>query len=288
MAQISSLSDLANKLSGGSSGTPNNLFFWKDTSVDGATATSPVYGRWSSMWRYGGFPSGGAAPGSSPAVPTRATAGALQQPDPGGMRELFMTGFSMTTLAAAQAIVIYDRLFHVGGLSGATGTAQDVSGFGPCGRYTAETRGGSDSCFGNMLFVEIETTIGSSTINATVEYLDQDDTPQTSPVFQLGGTGLREAQRMIPVPLVAGTGIRDFNNLDLEFSTGSAGSINLVIARPLCLISTTQVGQCSLNDLITNDPSIVRVLPGACLAFMYLATSTSVQSFFGQIQLVES
>ena len=66
MAAIADLSDLINRSTGGNSGTPDNLFFFKRARVAGAAATAPIAGRPASLWTYDGQPSAGTAPSGSP------------------------------------------------------------------------------------------------------------------------------------------------------------------------------------------------------------------------------
>lgn len=285
MAAIPSLDTLVNLLSGGNSGTPVNLFWWKDTSVDGATAASPVFSFWTSLWRYGGQPSAGAAPSTAMAC-DNTLAGCLKQASPGGSRHQFVVGASVTSVQSG-TFLFYDRLAQVGGLSGTTTTAQTITGATPT-RYTSATNGAVDSCFGNHIFVEISTQIGTTAVGATISYEDQNGSTRVTPEFVIGGTGLREAQRLIHIPTLPGFGITDLVNLDLVATTGTAGDIAIVIARPLFAIPHLAAGTPALQDYAMNDPGIARLFPGACLSVAYLASGTSVPQVLGQIQIVES
>lgn len=126
MAALTDLSDLVNRRTGGNSGTPEDIFFYKDSRVDAAAAVATIAGRYTSLWQYEGCPSGGAAPGAV-AEPLETTTGGLLQTDPGGGRTKWLLG--MTAAASvAGTLILYDRLLHISGLSGTNTGAQTVAG----------------------------------------------------------------------------------------------------------------------------------------------------------------
>lgn len=286
MGAIGGLDDLANRLSGGGSSVPRTMPFFKDATVDGSAAAAPVAGRWTSLWQYAGFPGGGAAV-STGALPSNTTNGALKQASPGGGRTDWLLGASWSG-SLAGTLLIYDRLFHVGGLSGTTTTAQSVSGTGPVSRYANSSETSADTCFGNQILIEIQTEIGTTATTATVDYKDQAGSTVTSPAFAIGGTNLREAQRLIWVPIQPGDGVTDLVNFDLVATTGTAGDIALVIARPLLMIPCGISNVSTLLDLIISDPGVVSLKSGACVAFAWMANNTTVPQVFGHIQILDA
>jgi hypothetical protein len=86
MGIITDLSDLIHRQSGGSNGSPENIFFHKVPRVAGVAATVPIAGRGCSLWTYDGMPAGGAVP-TSGAIPDRSTTGAIPFTPAGGSRE---------------------------------------------------------------------------------------------------------------------------------------------------------------------------------------------------------
>jgi hypothetical protein len=280
MAALTNLSDVINRMTGGNSGTPENIFFHKDSRVDAAAAVATIAGRYTSLWQYEGSPAGGAAPGAV-AIPTNATDGALKQTDPGGGREKWLLG-TAACASVAGTLILYDRLLHISGFSGTTvsPTTQTVGG-----TLTRNTGG-----VGNQIWVEIYTQIGASSTTITASYTDQDGNPsQTTTATGIGNTGLREAQRIIPLPLASGdTGVRAVASVTLAATTGTAGDFGVTIARPLAIIPVGFLGVGSIRDNISGIPTGVEIDTDACLALAWLPNSTTAPQVFGSIHMIEA
>lgn len=278
MAAITDLSDLINRSTGGGSGTPQNVFFYKAPRIAGVAATAPIAGRMASLWRYDGNPSGGATP-TTVVAPTNATQGALPFTSAGGSRESWMTqAFAMSN--AFGTFILYDRLLQIGGLSGTVTTAQTVGG-----TLTRNTTGG-----GNFVFLEIDTLVGTTAANVTMTYTDQSgNTGNVSTATQVGGTGFREATRAIMIPLAAGdTGVRGVDSITLSVSTTTAGNIGVVIGRPLAYVTVGQTGAAGWRDFVTGLPSIPRIEANSCLSLLFVSGSTTVPEVFGGYSIIEA
>ena len=213
MGALVDLSDIVNRTTGGNSGTPETIFFYRDSRVDAAAAVATVAGRVTSLWQYEGTPSGGAAP-TTVAIPDNATIGGLLQADPGGGRQKWLLGITGSA-GVSGTIILYDRLLHIGNLSGTVTTAQTVGG--SLGRYT--------DGIGNQIWIEVYTQIGATSTTITASYTDQDgNSGSTTTATAIGNTGLREAQRIIPLPLASGdSGVRAVASVTLAATTGTAG-----------------------------------------------------------------
>lgn len=283
MGSLADLSDIVNRLTGGNNGTPEHLFGFIDGRVGAAAAAATVAGRWTSLWQYNKSPGGSGGAPAAAAIPVNDTTGAAFQTDPGGGRQKWMLGGSVGANSNG-ILMLYDRLAHAGGLSGTTTTAQTTNL--PTG---ALSRYGSTASVGNMIFVEITTQIGTSATTATVDYKDQSGNLSTSKSFAIGGTGLREAQRMIPVPLADGdTGVTTIENLDLLATTSTAGDIALVLARPLATFPIANVGGGCVRDFIAGLPEIKEILTDACLAWAWLANGTTIPSINYDLHFIEA
>lgn len=279
MAELTDLSAVINRITGGNSGTPEHLFFYKDARVDAAAANATVAGRYSSLWMYEGNPAGGAAPGAV-AAPDNTTDGGLKQVDPGGGRQKWLLGVAASALSTG-TLILYDRLLHISGLSGTSAVAQTVGG--TLTRYT-----GTESV-GNQIWVEVYTAIGGTATTVTASYTDQDGNSATTTATSIGGTGLNEAQRIIPLPLASGdTGVRAVASVTLAATTGTAGNFGVTIARPLAVVPLSMVGVGSVRDLISGLPSIIEVKTDACLALAWLANGTTAPQLFGSLHMVEA
>lgn len=277
MSAFADLGELVNRLTGGNSGTPELLTFWKDGRVGGAAAATPVAARWTSLWQYEGQPAHGAAPGAV-AAPTNATNGSLFQTDPGGGREKFLTGGVMHTNTLG-TVMLYDRLLHISGLNGTTTPGAQTVG----GTLTRYTNG-----LGNQIWIEIYTQIGISSTTITASYTDQDGNGATTPTAAIGNTGLREAQRMIPLQLAAGDrGVQAVASVTLAGSTGTAGDFGVTVVHPLGYWPIVGTGVGCFVDYITGLPALPEIETDACLALAFLPNTTTVPTFWGALQMVE-
>jgi len=281
MAALADLSALINRATGGNSGTPDNLMFHKQARVAGAGATAPIAGRTASLWTYDGQPGAGVAP-TTAAIPTNATNGALKQANPGGGRQKWLYSAWATGLVAG-TLVLYDRLLHIGGLSGTVATAQNVQTTTPSPALTRYTDG-----LGNIAFAEIYTIIGTTTSSITMLYVNQSGSDATSPAVVIGNTGFREVTRCIFLPLAAGdTGIQAVKTVT-HATTGTAGNYGVTIGHPLAYIGIGTPGGAGWRDFSTGLPGIPEILTNACLAFLWLPNTVTAPEVFGGLSMVES
>jgi len=261
MAAITDISDLINRATGGNSGTPESIFWNKQPWIDGTWATNPVVGRHASLWRYQGanFPAG-AIP-TSVENPINSTPGALRITNPGGGRQKWLIG-AWATQGMSGTFIFYDRLLHVGGLSGIVTTPQSVGG--SLTRYV--------DGHGNFAFAEIYTLIGST--GSSIRLNSYTDSTPTSalvgPYTTFGGSGFREVTRAIMLPSGNTSGISDISTVQLSGSTGTAGNFGVTIGHPIAYLNVGQAGQCGWRDFTTGMPGIPEIKPDACLSLLYV------------------
>lgn len=222
MTSIANASELIAALTGGNGGNPENYHWWKDSS-----AVTWYSGGWGSGWLLGGNPGPGVAPGAV-AAPTSATAGAMRVLNPSGGRQRWLrSGFASSWSSCR--VIIYDRLLHIGGLSGTLTSAQTVGG--SLTRYTGQ------ESIGNIIIAEVYTSIGATQVNLTANYLDKDGNSLTTPAFPFGGaTYARNASHAIVLPYNTadgGNSVTGVVDVTLSATTGTAGNWGITIARPL-------------------------------------------------------
>lgn len=280
MAALTDLSDVVNRVTGGSSGAPELLFWYKDGRHTGATPSSLATGRLTSLWEYTGLPCcHGSVPGAASA-PDNTTIGGMLQTDPAGGAQKWMIGAGAVS-STPGVLILYDRLLHIGGLNGTTLTAQAVGG--SLTRYTS-----SAECVGNQIWIEIYTAIGGSSTTISAVYLDQDGNSSTTQAAPIGNAGLNERSRIIPLSLTTSdTGVQGVTSVTLAGSTGTAGNFGVTIARPLLMIPSYAAGVGFIRDLITGLPSITEVKTDACLAWAWMANLTAVPQFHGFVNFIE-
>lgn len=283
MAALTDLSAVVNRLTGGNSGTPENLWFCKNGRYNGAAAAGvPIAGRPYSLWAIDGAPSQGAAPGAW-ANPDNTTAGGFEQTDPGGGRQKWLTQFFATGLVAG-TLMLYDRLGHNSNLSGITTTAQTFTG--SLSRYTDGV--------GNMMWYEIygnsTTILGATGTTMTVQYTNQAGTTgKVSPAVAIGGTGFREGNQARFIPLASGdTGIQAVENVDLLASTGTAGAFGITVAHPLAIAVIDSAGVGGWRDFTTGLPGIPEIKTDACLALLWIPFTTTAPEIYGCASMIEN
>lgn len=269
---ILDLSDYVNLVTGGNSGTPEQLWWFKDARQNGGAAAAPVSGRLTSLWQYDGFPSGASntAP-TTAAVPTNATDGALKQTSPGGGRTKRIAGYNFGGCTAAGTIIVYDRLSHQGGLSGTTTTAQTTNL--PTAALTRYTTG-----VGVMPWLEVYTAVGTTATTVTCSYTDQGGTTgNTSLATVFGSAGYNNQNRILPIPLAAGDyGCRAVASVTVLATTGTAGAFGVTLAKPLFIIPTPVLGMGDVRSFLNEPGGPLAIGSDACLGLAFLANTTTI------------
>ena len=266
MTAFADLSEVINRMTGGNSGTPENLFIWIDNRIDAAAASATIAGKWTSLWRYNKTRGGvGAIPGAA-AVPDNTTRGGLLQTDPSGGREKWLLGNGVVG-ASGGGVLLYDRLLHNGGLSGTVTTAQTVGG-----TLTRNTGGE-----GNQIWAEIYTIIGTTATTITASYTNQAGTSgRTTKAVSIGATNNREAERMLPLPLQDGdTGVQAVASVTLAASTLTAGSFGVTVMKPIGLGMIPTAGAGYWRDYVSGLPGLPKIDTDACLALTFLSNGTT-------------
>jgi hypothetical protein len=278
MAALSGLSDLINRQSGGNNGNPDNLFFYKVPRIGGVSASAPVAGRNHSLWQYDGLPSGGNIP-TIAEIPVRSMIGSMPFLAPSDSQEKFLIQAGITSTVTG-IYLLYDRLFHIGGLSAAITTDQPIQG------STALTR--NTNGLGNVAFYEIYSQVGTTSANLTMTYTNQAGVPGRVSSINIGGTGFREANRAQRIPLALGdTGIRAIEKIALSASTGTAGNFGITLAMPISWQPIVSAGVMGWRDYTTGLPGIRAIHPNACLSYMFQAGAATAPEIFGCLAFVE-
>ena len=281
MAAIADLSELINLQTGGNNGNPENIFYHKVPRISGVAATNPIIGRGCSFWTYDGMPTGGAVP-TSGAIPDRTTQGAIPFTPATGGSDKYLIGAGITTLTAG-VYLLYDRLFHEGGLDATSSAAQTIQG-SPASPALTRYTGGT----GNIAFYEIYTIIGTTSTTLTMTYTNQASTSGRTSTINIGATNFREVTRMQRIPLAAGdSGIQSIQQVQLAGSTLTAGNFGITIAQPLAWIPVNVAGTMGWRDYTTGLPGIPVIDPDACLSLMFVAGANTPPEIYGTLATVE-
>lgn len=281
MASLTDLSDLINRQTGGNNGTPENIFYHKVPRVSGVAATVTIAGRGCSLWTYDGYPAGGTAPGAA-AIPTRTTQGAIPFTAAGGTREKWLISTGIVPQSPG-VFLLYDRLFHISGLSGVSTLDQTIQGATPTPALTRNTGG-----VGNFAFYEIYTLLGTNPTTLTMTYTDQDGNTGITSTINIGAAGFREVTRAQRIPLAAGdSGIRAIEKVKLTATTGTAGDFGITIGQPLAWIPVGAAGVGGWRDYTTGLPGIPKIDNNACLALFFIPSTTTASEVWGTMSFVE-
>ena len=179
--------------------------------------------------------------------------------------------------------MLYDRLFHIGGLSGTSTAAQTVQG-SPASPALTRYTGGT----GNIAFYEIYTQIGTTLRTLTMTYTNQAGTTGGTSTIGIGGSSFREVTRMQRIPLAAGdSGIQSIQTVQLDVSTGTLGNFGITIAQPLAWIPVNVAGTMGWRDYTTGLPGIPVIDPDACLALMFIPVTSTAPELTGLLATVE-
>lgn len=266
MAAFNDLSDVINRMTGGNSGNPENIFLWIDNRIDAAAASATVAGKWTSLWRYNKSRGGSGAVPTTPVATDNTSRGGLMHTDASGGRDKWLLGQGAIS-SVPGALLLYDRLLHDGGLLGNTTSAQTVGG-----ALTRNTGGE-----GNQIWVEIYTLIGTTATTITASYTNQAGVSgRTTKPVAIGGTGNREGERMLPLPLQDGdTGVQSVQTVTLAATTATAGNFGITILKPIGIAIIAASGTGYWRDYVSGLPGLPKIDPGACLTAAILMNSTT-------------
>lgn len=242
-----------------------------------ATISTLAAGYFVSLWRATGFPTQGAIP-SGAATCDDNLAGSWPLGDSSTL------DFYVLRAAFAGATVgtwmLYDRLAHMGGLSGVTTGDQTVNvslatAYGQ-GRCAVD---GSDVEW----FAEMYTAIGTAAQVVTVTYVDQNDQNQTTTI-SIGGTSpLNQASRCIQILPNAGTSIKSITKINFGTTTGTAGSWGITARKKLF-----SVGQLLANIAPPCDFAAIgapKIADTTCLEICVICSTTSTGVLIGDIKV---
>jgi hypothetical protein len=233
-----------------------------------------------SLWRAVGTPqwAQGAIPGAA-AYPTDTLAGGIDLPaftgTTGRIYKFAPVG------ATANTWLLYDRIGHMGGLSGTVLTAQTVS----LGITSAVTDGRCRSDMKDVeWFVEIYTDIGTTASNLSVSYTDTADTSGKTITITgfTGASPLNRSGRCVQLIPTDGIQIKSVQSVTLSASSGTVGSFGIT-AR----VRKAIVGQLVANILPPGTDGISIGLPeikaNACHEMLAYCSTTSTGVVMGEL-----
>lgn len=241
-----------------------------------ASLANAAAGQLFSLWRATGLPDLGAIP-TTAANPINTTTGALPFTNPGS-GNCYLGKFDLQ-MANVGTVILYDRLGHMGGLSGTvvTPTAQTVNLSIPASREAAVD--GSDVEW----FLEWYTDTGGTGVNAVVTYTDQTDTGGRTVTVALAATS--RAGRLYPIPPNAGQNIKSIQSVTLSATTGAAGNFGVTVAKRVCQSAVAVTNLSVEKDAF--QLGIPRIPNNACLWMAMLCSTTTTGVVNGRVDVIK-
>jgi hypothetical protein len=213
-------------------------------------------------------------------VPTSASSGALSFANASSETAYCLGATLSATMSGT--FILCDRLSHQGGLSG-TSTSSQTTNL-PTAALTRYTDG-----VGVMAGLSIYSQVGASNTTVSVSYTNEAGTAgQTSPSITFGGTGNREGQRFLQIPLVAGdTGVKSVESVTLAATTSSAGNFGVVLYKPLMSFHIERPGAQVEFNLLDGGMcgGMPEIVDDACLFFLVIPNTTAVAAMAGVLNL---
>ena len=257
--------------------------------LDKASIANQGAGGICSLWRGTGVPTQPAIPGAA-AVCSQATAGAinLNMPAAAGGKERRMITADFLLGTVPGQIAIYDRLAHMGGLSGTVTTGQAVNVNVTGTTSGIDVRRGKADYSDVEWFLEIYTDIGTTGVAATFTGLDQDGTAASFQAFTIGGASpANRAGRLFRIlPASPDTAFREITNIT-HATTGTAGSYGITAMRRLTPALPLRVA--NAGDLWSwGQLGLPPIHDNACLQAVVFTGGTSTGIVRGTITIGEN
>jgi len=243
-----------------------------------ASITS-VAANWYRLWLAAGMPGPGIDP--TPAlqgqIPARDIAGALAQNNPTSPATLHMLSFGAGG-GTLGALMVYDRLLHVGGINLTINTLQSFTG------TLAPTR--HVDGVGNQILVELSAATTATASTLTVNYTN---TLDQSKAATLSLAAAEPIDRCYFMKLVAGDlGVKTLVSAQLN-TAKTAGTANIVLLNAAEIVVVPWVANSwTERDLVLQMANLPRLLDNACLALMVLASATSTGMIYGRLVAAEN
>lgn len=252
--------------------------------IDKASISNMTAGTFCSLWRATGQPAQGAIPGTTPAIPTKATTGAPNFANQTAPIQNFLLWAYMASGNAAMSLEIWDRVAHMGGLVLNSTSPQNISGLdlSSGGLNLSADRRGDANYSDIQWFLETYTDGGSTASNATINVTYDDASTGNLNTQAVGGT-LR-ASRLLPLTPLIPTGsqgkfIRGINSVTLSASTGTAGNFGFTAVRPRAALPLLVANKTETFDWAQLG---IPVVPNdACLMLALLTSTTSTGTLRG-------
>ena len=247
-----------------------------------ASVTSQVANFYTSLWRSAGEPALPSIP-TTPEIPSNASTGAAKFTNPTGGRSSYISRLFCVSSVASTDVHVFDRLAHMGGLSGNSTAVQDVNLSVAGTNNNLVARKGASDYSDVRWFLEWHGQTNSVTMNITITYTNGGGV--SGRTTTVAYTGTHAAGRTEPIMGIDGEPIRSIETIALGTSTGALGNIGVVAVRPLTSVSLGAVNSGVVANAI--DLGLPKVEDSACLFFMLLPGGTTSGILNGSMKIIQ-
>jgi len=246
-----------------------------------AKAVTPtlVAGKPQSLWGLGGNPGAGSFDTTLAGVALSSTSaqvnGQVNFVDPVSGNTYLQRLQGQATIAGT--LILADRLWHNGGFTITSATAQTVnSATWPARDNTGTTNGASV-----LLGLEISSAAGAAAPTITVAYTNSAGTGSRSATNSFPTANSPAAGSFFPIGLQAGDiGVRSVQTLTLSVSWVS-GTMNLVAYRPIAALELTAAQVPNAVDALTSG--FPRLFNGTVPFFIFIPSTTTASNISGSV-----
>lgn len=177
----------------------------------------------------------------------------------------------------AGILLLCDRLWHNGGFTITSNTAQTVNS----ATWPARDANGTTNGDGVLLGLEISASAGAAAPTITVSYTNQSGTSSRTATNSFPTANSPAAGSFFPIGLQAGdTGVRSVQSLTLSASWVS-GTMNLVAYRVIAALELTGAFVPNAIDAITSG--FPRLYDGSVPFLIFIPSTTTTSNISGQV-----
>lgn len=245
-----------------------------------AVTGTMVAGRPWSTWALAGNPGAGSFDTTLAGVALSSTSalvnGQLRHVNPGSGNAHLM-GLS-ATVAQAGLLLLCDRLWHNGGFTITSNTAQTVNS----ATFPARDNDGSTNGVGVICGLEISAAAGAAAPTITMAYTNSSGTGSRSATNSFATANSPAAGSFFPIGLQAGdVGVRSVQSITLSASWVS-GTMNLVAYRVLAALPIA--GAFIPNSIDALTGGFPRIYDGAVPFLIFIPNTTTTSNISGTYQ----
>jgi hypothetical protein len=242
--------------------------------LDKYISSLSTIGQMGSYWIVGRHPFAGTTP-TTAAVCTRSLTGAIPFTPATSGKYLYLLAIEFWTAfnGGQGAGGIFDRIVHMGGLSGTNTGVQSVS------TPTLPTDRGIASNYSDLgWYLEWYSATGSTPVTCTINYVNQSSASKSTTVAIPASPA---ASRLIQFSPLAGDWISSVTSIQLSGTTGTAGNFGVTALRKVVPVMCVSLFLRSFQDY--TNLALTRVFDTSCLM---LAMIDTANSFDAELKLI--